>query len=417
MDLLPVTAPPLPRLIVAFASFALSISAACASTAQLTITPNPLSFARVLVGHSLTVQVKMKNAGTTSVTVSSMTNKAPGFSVSGLKIPLTLPAGKTVTFNVIFTPKVAGSAHGNITLQSNASNKTLYFVVRGLGILPWSLRANPASLNFGKVAVGKSLEMPIALTNSGSSSVTVSQASIAPAGFSLSGLPLPLVIAGGHSFTFHIRFTARAMGAASGSLLVSNPTSTILKIPLSGTGVSGLNITPSSLNFGKVIEGTSSSIAVTLSATGASVTVSSESVSNPLFVLSGLKFPFTIPAGRSVPFTLTFSPVAVAAAAGSLSFVSNAGNSPTKSSLTGSGIPPYSVSLTWTASTSSVVGYNVYRRQSATKYKKLNSAPVPETRYTDGSVSSGTTYYYETTAVNSAGAESVPSNQATAIVP
>lgn len=77
-----------------------------------------------------------------------------------------------------------------------------------------------------------------------------------------------------------------------------------------------------------------------------------------------------------------------------------------------------SVLLSWTASTSSVVGYNVYRGGQPTgSFVKLNSSPDPATVYTDTTVVSGQTYYYKTTAVNSGGVESSPSNLATAVVP
>ncbi|HWF92114.1 MAG TPA: hypothetical protein VN684_07505, partial [Terriglobales bacterium] len=80
--------------------------------------------------------------------------------------------------------------------------------------------------------------------------------------------------------------------------------------------------------------------------------------------------------------------------------------------------PSHSVSLTWKASTSSVAGYNVYRgTKSGGPYAKLNSSVDTATLYTDNAVGTGTTYYYVTKAVNSAGTESAASNEVKAIVP
>jgi hypothetical protein len=77
-----------------------------------------------------------------------------------------------------------------------------------------------------------------------------------------------------------------------------------------------------------------------------------------------------------------------------------------------------SVSLTWTASTSLVSGYNVYRgTQSGGPYTLLNSSLDTDTTYTDATVQTGQSYYYVATAVNSSGAESAYSNQAEATVP
>jgi fibronectin type 3 domain-containing protein len=79
---------------------------------------------------------------------------------------------------------------------------------------------------------------------------------------------------------------------------------------------------------------------------------------------------------------------------------------------------PHSVSLSWSASTSSGVSYyNVYRGTiSGGPYSLLRSG-IASASYTDSNVQSGKTYYYVTTAVDSAGAESVYSNQATAVIP
>ncbi len=80
---------------------------------------------------------------------------------------------------------------------------------------------------------------------------------------------------------------------------------------------------------------------------------------------------------------------------------------------------PHSVSLSWTASTSTgVVGYNIYRgATSGGPYTKLTASPVAGLAYTDSSVLAGQTYYYVATAVDSSNNESAYSSQASAIVP
>jgi fibronectin type 3 domain-containing protein len=140
------------------------------------------------------------------------------------------------------------------------------------------------------------------------------------------------------------------------------------------------------------------------------VTVSSDASSSSQFALSGASLPLTIPAGQSLSFNVAFTPTVSGTVSGSLSFTSNASNSQTVESLTGTGTSKaYSVSLYWNAS-SGVAGYNVYRSTSPSgSFAKINSALDPGTGYTDNSVNSGATYYYEATAVNSAGQESAPS--------
>ncbi len=89
---------------------------------------------------------------------------------------------------------------------------------------------------------------------------------------------------------------------------------------------------------------------------------------------------------------------------------------------TASAIPPpvqHSVSLSWTASTSpNIAGYNLYRGTvSGGPYMRINGSLDAGTSYVDNTVSSGQTYFYVTTAVNSTNVESAYSSQAEAVVP
>lgn len=78
----------------------------------------------------------------------------------------------------------------------------------------------------------------------------------------------------------------------------------------------------------------------------------------------------------------------------------------------------HSVTLNWNASTSAVVGYNIYRAtQSGGPYTKVNSSLVRATNYTDTTVQAGCTYFYAVTASDGQGHESEFSNKIQAMVP
>jgi hypothetical protein len=78
--------------------------------------------------------------------------------------------------------------------------------------------------------------------------------------------------------------------------------------------------------------------------------------------------------------------------------------------------PQHSVSLSWKPSTSSVVGYNLYRRGTL-GVVKLNSQLVTGTSYVDRSVLAGQTYFYLIKAVNAKGTESTASNEIRTYIP
>jgi fibronectin type 3 domain-containing protein len=93
-------------------------------------------------------------------------------------------------------------------------------------------------------------------------------------------------------------------------------------------------------------------------------------------------------------------------------------NSSATASVTITAPVAHDVNLSWVASSSPVAGYNIYRgAQPSGPFAKMNSSLETATVYTDGTVVSGQTYYYATTAVDSSGTESGYSNVAQAIVP
>jgi hypothetical protein len=79
--------------------------------------------------------------------------------------------------------------------------------------------------------------------------------------------------------------------------------------------------------------------------------------------------------------------------------------------------PSHSVKLTWAASTTPGVTYNVYRvTESTGKVEKLNKKPVKELTFTDKHPVNGEKYTYYVTAV-AGSAESAHSNEAKATIP
>src|SRR5438477_8255551 len=149
-----------------------------------------------------------------------------------------------------------------------------------------SLAVIPSSNNFGTVQVGSSKTATETLTNSGNGKVTVSQVTITGAGFSLSGLNLPIALTSGQSYTFTVQFAPKTSGSVTGNIsVVYGRNGSTMSVTVSGTGstAGNLAVSPSALSFGSVAVGSSKSMSASLSATGASVTVSSATVNRSEF--------------------------------------------------------------------------------------------------------------------------------------
>jgi hypothetical protein len=191
----------------------------------------------------------------------------------------------------------------------------------------------------------------------------------------------------------------------------------------SGVAQGTLSVSTTSLAFGNVSVGSSSSKTVSIqNPSTVSVSVSQLNTSGTGFAVSGMTAPLVVSPGQTVSFTVTFTPQAASSDSGALQVVSNASNSPESIALSGSGVTvtptQHFVDLQWNASTSPVAGYNVYRgTQAGGPYTRVNSSAVSALTFTDGTVASGQTYHYVVTAVASDGTESDFSNEIPMVVP
>ena len=391
------------------------------NAATLTVTAAPVAPSittqpanqTVTAGQTATFTVVA--AGTAPLTYQWQKN---GVNISGAtSASYTTPATTTTdsgsTFDVVVT-NTAGSITSNVaTLTVTAAPAP-------------AIQLSSSSINFGNDVVGTQTSQALIITNTGTATLNITQVNETGSAFSVSGFTLPISVAAGKQTTITVAFQPVSTGAASGSIsIVSNAPTSPTPVSLSGTGVAAtliLGINPTGLTFGNVTTGTSSTAQdVTVTNTGnTNITISQIALSGAGYSMTNGTTPVTLTPSQNVVLAVQFSPTTVGAVNGSISITSNANGSPATVTLSGTGVAPvqHSAALSWTASTSSVSGYNVYRGTvSGGPYTKVNSALITTASYTDTTVQAGTTYYYVTTAVDSSGNESIDSNEVTAAIP
>jgi len=401
-----------------------SVSSTSSQSYLLSASASSLNFGNTLVGSSASQAIALTNTGTASVNLSQVAVTGAGFTVSGLSGAVTLAAGQNFSLTVGFAPATAGSTTGSLSFVSSATNSPSTISLNGNGVQP-QISVIPASVGFGHVTVGVTNTQTLVISNPGTANLSVTQASLVGTGFGFSGLTVPLSVPPGGSSAFTVSLTPASASSLSGNLtLVNNTPNSPLVVALAGTGVSPvaqLTASPASLSFASITTGTSGTQTVTLTNTGnSSVSVSQISISGTGFSATGFALPVTLAAGQSTTFSVTFAPTTTGNLSGTVTVTSNATNSPLAISLSGSGAAAvsHSVTLNWTPSTSSYGGFNVYRGTlSGGPYNKVNSALISATSFSDTSVSSGQTYYYVATEVDSTGAESVYSSEVVATIP
>lgn len=390
----------------------------------LSASTSSLNFGSILVGSSTSQGVTLTNTGTGSVSISQVAAAGSGFTVSGFPGAVTLAAGQSLPLTANYSPASVGAAVGSISVVSNATNSPATISLSGTGIQP-QISVIPSSISFGNVTVGVTNTQTITVRNPGTATLSVTQASLSGAGFTFSGLALPLSVPPGGSSSFNMAFAPTAANGYSGSLtLINNAPSSPLVIPFTGTGISTLlqlSASPASMDFGNVTTGTSTTQSVTISNTGnSSVSISQLSASGTGYATNAVALPLSLAAGQSTSFSVTFAPASTGSLVGSVTVVSNAANSPLVIALSGTGDTPvsHSVSLSWTPSSTAYSGFNVYRgTTSGGPYTRVDSSMVSSATYTDATVSSGQTYYYVATEVDTTGTESGYSGEVSAVVP
>jgi hypothetical protein len=388
-----------------------AVSLTGTAVAALTITSTSLPSGTVGTPYSTTLTAANGTAPYTwtDPSCSGACNTGMGFSTTGVLSGTPVNAG-TSTFTFLVTDAAGHTATTQLSIT----------IAAGTPVASLS----PTSLTFAGQTVGTtSSTQAITLTNSGTTALTIS--GIAASGNFSESNNCPASLAAAATCTINVAFSPTATGSLTGTITVTdNASGGSQTVSLSGTGnaapTATLQASASSLSFGGITAGTTSTQTVVISNTGtASATISAISTGNSAFTVSGATLPATIAAGSSLTLTVTFAPTSAASYSGTLAITSNATDSTLSVGLSGTGnAVAHSVTLSWSDSASGLSGYNVYRSTtSGTGYAKINSSLDATTSYVDTAVVAGTTYYYVVTAVNSSGNESAYSAQVSATIP
>ena len=320
------------------------------------------------------------------------------------------------------------SGFGKITSMRALPQIAISGIVCLLALAPargQQLHCSPCNHSFGAVVIGSSASFTIQLTNTGNNLLRITAKTVTGPAYSTGKFALPLKLQPGQSTQLQVIFTPTQRGYAPGTItLTSNDPKSPLGMRFHGNGyypnAAQLGVSPSTLNFGDVNVGSSSSLQATLTASNGAVTISSDGTTSSEYAIVGLGLPVTLRSGQSLGVTIQFTPNASGKASAQAGFTSNAKNSPTVEQLTGTGVAKvaHSVYLSWAAGDGNAVGYNVYRSTAANgSFQAINTALDASTNYTDSTVASGTTYYYVTTEVNAQGQESGYSNEVSVAIP
>ena len=157
-----------------------------------------------------------------------------------------IPTATSASYTTPATTLADNSAQFVLVVSNSAGTSTSSTAVLSVSSTTPVLTTNPSSLSFGNTTVGTSNSLSVALTNSGTSNVSISNTSISGAGFTASGMS-GTILTPGQSASLNVTFAPSGAGTISGSISVTSNAATA-KITLSGNGIqpamTSITVTP-----------------------------------------------------------------------------------------------------------------------------------------------------------------------------
>ncbi|MBR7832245.1 choice-of-anchor D domain-containing protein [Actinospica durhamensis] len=298
------------------------------------------AFGSVAVDSTSSANVTLTAART--VTVSAATTSAP-FGVGATTtpaLPVTLTAGQTLTVPVTYSPTAWGASTGTLSLTTDQG--TVNFGLSGTGT-QGGLAATPASQDWGSMAVGSSETLTVGVTNTGTTTETITGVTGPSAPFTASGLPaVGSTIAPGVSETMSVTYAPTAVENDSSSIVLTSDQGSVT-IPLTGVGIQAdpqVTINPTSLSFGNVAIGQVATQTFTVANTGnVNLTVTKAApAAAPFGAVNPIPENQELAPGESYTVSVTFTPTALTSYSGVYEVSTNTGQGAMSITLTGTGV-------------------------------------------------------------------------------
>ena len=196
---------------------------------ELDLSTNLVDLGAIPVGDTSPAQtVTIENIGTANLDIGTLaiSGANPGdFSISSDSCSgSSLAATETCTFDVDMSPSAAGGRSAQVDIPSNADSSPDTVGLTGTGTEP-GLSLDTNNVGFGTVTVDDLVASVVTVTNTGTTSLTISDISGPGAPFALAGgscLPTPTVLAIGASCEIQVEFEPTEPGNFADSFVITS---------------------------------------------------------------------------------------------------------------------------------------------------------------------------------------------------
>ena len=290
--------------------------------------------------------VTLRNSGNATLNISSI-DPTSGFTASST-CPAALAAGANCTLSVSFTPTATGSVVGSLTLTDDGDGGSQTVTLTGTGTAPQAA-LSAASVAFSRQMLGKtSTAQTVTLSNPGTAPLAINNVTLG--GTASGDFALQSLCGGsldpGANCVISVTFTPAQMWPRNATLsIATNAVGSPSSVTLTGTGTAPqASLSVLSLTFGSQMLGKAGSAqSVMLSNPGtAPLTISSVALGGSASGDFALQNPCggSLDPGANCVLSATFTPAAVGPRNAVMSIATNAADSPSSVTLTGTGIAP-----------------------------------------------------------------------------
>jgi hypothetical protein len=203
---------------------------------------------------------------------------------------------------------------------------------------------SPLPLAFGNVVYGAQKSLAVTVTNPSSSSFTMTGVSLngANAGdFTLGTNTCTGTLTGGASCTINVTFKPTALGGRTANLVIANAF-TQNAVPMTGTGLSAISITPTALTFSDTLNGAGTPPQVVtirnLGTTAVTMAVTNSNTAD--YAMTTSTCTSTLAAGATCTYNVYFKPRHSGVLTSVFNFTFSSPGSPVAVTATGTGVAP-----------------------------------------------------------------------------
>jgi hypothetical protein len=312
-----------------------------------TLSATQIDFGSVLVGSSTSRTFSVTNTGGSTLLLTNLTVGGVPFSVSvnSVNCPSArLQPNSSCTITVSFAPTQTGVFNDVVRLYDNAADSPQTVTVTGTGVTPAPLiSVSPTAMSFGTLTIGSSQTQAVTVSNPSGTALTIYGIQTTSSNF-IQTTDCGSTVAPGASCSINVTFTPSAVQQYSGTLIITSNANTghyTQYVSLSGTGrIVAISISPSSIDFGQQVVGTSATQPVWISNIGSvDLTISAINLSSADFEQTN-NCPATLKPIQGCTVNVSFIPSSLGIKNGSLTISHDAPGNPTTVSLSGSGLAP-----------------------------------------------------------------------------